>query len=119
MNLLAEGNYEIKKSKFISHLYKLADEDTIKTQIAILRKEHKKAAHVCYAAIIKGNYHIKNDREVGNPGQLLFNFLQNASLETHLLVCIRYYGGTKLGVGGVVKAFKASAKDCLSNFKAS
>lgn len=103
-----------KGSKFISFIFPLEDEADLKKNLEKIREEHPKATHHCYAFRIgtKGeNYRANDDGEPsGSAGLPIYNQLLANNITNVLLIVVRYYGGTKLGVSGLVKAYKESAK---------
>lgn len=116
MKLISQSKLTEKKSKFFGFLYEISEEAEVNEIISELKKEHKKAAHVCYAAIIK-NQNIelfKNDGEVGQPARALLDCLKEKNSKSQLLAVVRYFGGVKLGPGGVQRAFRAAGKECIS-----
>ena len=115
--MLSAFEYKEKRSKFISHLYRVCSESDVKGIIDDLKKKHRKSAHICYAYIIDRQQAVKNDGEVGKPGEIMFRLLDSADLHSHLLITIRYFGGVKLGVGGVIRAFKESASGCVQSYR--
>lgn len=101
---------EIKKSKFISFLFPYSDEGQIKEKLKELRIEHKNAAHVVYAFIAgKKNSQVKGMSDDGEPsgtaGKPVLSILEGHNYTNILVVVVRYYGGIKLGTGGLVKAY--------------
>ncbi len=114
MELLKKGLYEEKKSKFYSYLYKIENFGEYKEIIEINKKEHKKANHHCYSIIFKSETKITNDSEVGSPGRIIYQYLNQNKLNSHMLIVSRIFGGIKLGQGGVVRAFRKSI-DNLDN----
>ncbi|MCG2792186.1 MAG: YigZ family protein [Weeksellaceae bacterium] len=110
-----------KGSRFIGFAYGVMSEAEIKYKLHQLRKIHPKATHHCYAfrlGINGENYRTNDDGEPsGSAGLPIYNQLLAHQITNVLLVVIRYYGGTKLGVGGLVKAYKETAKNTLENSK--
>lgn len=113
-----EGLYKEKGSKFFAFAYPVENVSQVKEILSDLKKKYYDATHHCYAYIIgfdKEEYRMCDDGEpsstAGKPiyGQLLSNNLTNV-----LIVVIRYFGGTKLGVSGLIKAYKTSAEVCLA-----
>ena len=106
-----------KGSKFIGFVFPLDDEKDLKKNLEKIREEHPKATHHCYAFRlgIKGeNYRANDDGEPsGSAGLPIYNQLLAHDITNVLLIVVRYYGGTKLGVSGLVKAYKESAKITL------
>lgn len=117
--LISSSNYEEKKSKFMTYLFELHFEDEIKEIFESLKKEHKKANHICYGGKFEDVSILKNDGEVGQPSRVILQILETNNLQSHLLVCIRYFGGIKLGVGGVSRAFRKASSLCVENYKKS
>ncbi len=115
----AEGIYKEKGSKFLSFAYPVKTETEIKTLIEQLRKEYYDARHHCYAFILgydKSAWRVNDDGEPsGTAGKPIYGQLQSHDLTNVLIVVVRYFGGIKLGVGGLVNAYKSAAKDALAN----
>lgn len=103
-----------KGSKFLSFAFPLESEDDLKISLEKIRIEHPKATHHCYAfrmGINGENYRANDDGEPsGSAGLPIYNQLLAHEITNVLVIVVRYYGGTKLGVGGLVKAYKESAK---------
>ncbi|NOR24768.1 MAG: YigZ family protein [Desulforhopalus sp.] len=99
-----------KKSKFFGYLYSLKSDEEYQKIVKEISKEHKKASHVCTAMVLGREEKFKNDGEVGYPGRTLLGLLKHAGLEAHLIIVVRYFGGIKLGPGGVSRAFKECGK---------
>lgn len=106
-----------KGSKFIGFAFPVDDEAELKKSLEKIREEHPKATHHCYAYRlgIKGeNYRANDDGEPsGSAGLPIYNQLLAHEITNVLVIVVRYYGGTKLGVSGLVKAYKESAKITL------
>ena len=103
-----------KGSKFIGFAFPVNDERELKESLEKIKEEHPKATHHCYAFRlgIKGeNYRANDDGEPnGSAGLPIYNQILAHDLTNILIIVVRYYGGTKLGVSGLVKAYKESAK---------
>ena len=103
-----------KGSKFIGFAFPINSETDLKKNLEKIREEHPKATHHCYAfrlGLNGENYRANDDGEPsGSAGLPIYNQLLANDLTNILLIVIRYYGGTKLGVSGLVKAYKESAK---------
>lgn len=108
-----------KGSKFIGYAYPINSEEELKQLLQKIREEHPKATHHCYAfrmGINGENYRANDDGEPsGTAGLPIYNQLLAHDVTNILLIVVRYYGGTKLGVSGLVKAYKESAKMTLEN----
>ncbi|MFP7657603.1 IMPACT family protein [Chryseobacterium proteolyticum] len=103
-----------KGSKFIGFAYPVANENELKDALEKVRNEHPKATHHCYAfrmGLHGENYRANDDGEPsGSAGLPIYNQLLAHEITNVLVIVVRYYGGTKLGVSGLVKAYKESAK---------
>lgn len=113
-----EGLFKDKGSKFIAHAFNVHSEEEIKLHLDDLRKKYYDARHHCYAYILnpdKSAFRYNDDGEpsssAGKPihGQLLSFDLTNV-----LVVVIRYFGGTKLGIPGLINAYREATKEALS-----
>lgn len=107
---LKSSKLKTKKSKFFGYLYSLESALEYEKIVMELSKEHKKASHVCSAMVLGKEEKFKNDGEVGYPGKTLLGLLKHEGLESHLIIVVRYFGGIKLGPGGVSRAFKECGK---------
>jgi uncharacterized YigZ family protein len=109
--------YKDKASKFIGFAYPVQDEHEIKIKLEELRKRHPKATHHCYAyrlGLDKHNFRCNNDGEPnGTAGKPILGQLDSFGITNCLLIIVRYFGGTKLGVSGLIEAYKACAKATL------
>ena len=119
IDLPSEGLYKEKGSKFISFAFPVQNEVTIKEILAGIRKEHFSARHCCYAwslGIGQERYRVNDDGEPsGTAGRPIFGQIQSHQLTNILLVVVRYFGGTLLGVSGLIQAYKQAASDAISN----
>lgn len=106
-----------KGSKFLGFAFPLEQEQDIRHFLDQVREAHPKATHHCYAfryGLQGENYRANDDGEPsGSAGLPIYNQLLAHDLTNILLIVVRYYGGTKLGVSGLVKAYKESAKITL------
>ncbi len=115
MKLINESLVEIKKSKFIGLLYEISSVDEAKTIIESLKKEHKKARHLPYAYKVCNTAKKTDDKEPTNTAGLpIYNVLERNNLNNHLLVVIRYFGGIKLGAGGLLRAYSEAANKTIT-----
>lgn len=109
-----ETLYKEKGSKFLGYAFPVTNEDQIKEHIEALKKEHHNARHWCYAwQLGKGyeHYRANDDGEPSNSaGMPIYGQLQSFDVTNVLVVSVRYFGGTKLGVGGLIQAYKTSAQ---------
>lgn len=117
----SEGLYKEKGSKFIAFAYPVAEEDSIKTHLDELRKSHHSARHHCYAwklGLDDNNFRANDDGEPGNSaGKPILGQIIKHELTNVLIVVVRYFGGTKLGVGGLMSAYKTAAAAAIDNGK--
>lgn len=108
-----------KGSKFLGYAYPTNTEEEVKQALDKIKEIHPKATHHCYAYRLglEGENHRANDdgEPSGSAGLPIYNQLLSHDLTNVLLVVVRYYGGTKLGVGGLVKTYKESAKLTLEH----
>lgn len=113
--------YKDKSSKFIGFAYPVKNEDEIKEKLTILKNSHPKATHHCYAyrlGLDKNNYRANDDGEpAGTAGKPILGQLDSFGVTNTLLVVVRYFGGTKLGVSGLIDAYKECAKLTLNETK--
>ena len=116
MKLLKEATIEIKKSKFIGLCYEIESVEEAKEIIEYLKKEHKKARHIPYAYKINNTAKKTDDKEPTNTAGLpIYNILERKNLNNHLIVVIRYFGGIKLGAGGLLRAYSEAASEATKN----
>jgi uncharacterized YigZ family protein len=117
----SDGLFKDRGSKFIARAFPVSSEEEVKQHIADLRKEYYDARHHCYAYQLgfdKSAYRINDDGEPsGTAGRPIFGQLQSFDLTNILVVVIRYFGGTKLGVSGLINAYKTATKEALDTVK--
>lgn len=115
----SEAIYKEKGSKFLAFAVPCTTEEQIKEQLEVWRKSHSQANHVCYAYKLgfKGEqYRANDDGEPSNSaGQPILGQLSSFEVTNVLIGVVRYFGGTKLGVGGLIHAYRTSAKEALEN----
>ncbi len=115
----AQGLYKEKGSKFISFAYPVKSESELKLLLEENKKEYYDARHHCYAYILgydKSAWRFNDDGEPsGTAGKPIYGQLQSFDLTNTLLIVVRYFGGIKLGVSGLINAYKLAAKDALQN----
>ena len=113
----AEGLYKEKGSKFISLAYPVQSEGQIKEIVAELKDKFYDARHHCYAWMLgadKKNFRANDDGEPSSTaGRPILGQIQSNDLTNILIVVIRYFGGTKLGVSGLINAYREAAADAL------
>lgn len=115
----AEGLYKEKGSKFIAYAYPIVAEEEAKEIVQGLKKEFYDARHHCYAYRIgpKGeSFRMNDDGEPSSTaGRPIYGQLLSFDVTNILVVVIRYFGGTKLGVSGLINAYQAATSDALQN----
>lgn len=110
MNAKATYTIEIKKSKFIGLLYEVTDENQVKMVLENLKNEHKKARHMPYAYKLSNTARKTDDKEPQNTAGLpILNVLERENLVNVMIVVVRYFGGTKLGAGPLLRAYSSAA----------
>ena len=116
-----EGVYKEKGSKFLAFAYPLSDPDQVPEILQSLKKSHPKARHWCYAwrvGVEHPVFRVSDDGEPNNSaGKPIYGQIQSFGLTNVLIVVVRYFGGTKLGVGGLIVAYRTAAKLALENTK--
>lgn len=113
------GIYKEKGSKFLSFAYPVTSESDIREKIAALKSEYFDARHHCYGWILgpeKNQFRAFDDGEPNHSaGDPILGQIRSRNLTNVLVVVVRYFGGTKLGVGGLIAAYKAAAEDALNS----
>lgn len=109
--------YKEKSSKFIGYGYPVLTELEVKNKLDELQKIHPKATHICYAyrlGIDKNNFRANDDGEPnGTAGKPILGQLDSFEITNCLVVVVRYFGGTKLGISGLIDAYKGTAKQVI------
>ncbi len=115
----SEGFFKDRGSKFFAYAYPMTSEIALKEQIDILKKTHHTARHYCYAYRFKQDYSIYRANDDGEPtnaaGKPILGQIDAKELTQIAVVVVRYFGGTKLGVGGMMNAYKYAALDALNH----
>jgi len=113
----SEGSYKEKGSKFLAFAYRVRDEETVKKHLDGLRRQHHDARHHCYAWRLgpeKSRYRVNDDGEPsGSAGKPIYGQIVSRDLTDILVVVVRYFGGTLLGVGGLINAYRSAASIAL------
>jgi uncharacterized YigZ family protein len=119
ITLHASGEYKSKGSKFIGEAFPVTTETECKSLIAEFKKVHPKANHHCYAYRLGYNKELfrwNDDREPSNTaGKPIYGVIQSNDLTNVLIVVVRYFGGTLLGVPGLIQAYRAAAADAIAH----
>ena len=115
----AEALFKDRGSKFLAYAYPISEPKQAKPLIDALRKEHPKAVHFCYAYRIGTDglqFRSADDGEpAGSAGKPILGQIDSAGVTDVLVVVVRYFGGTLLGVSGLINAYKLAAADALNN----
>ena len=115
----AFAEIEIKKSKFIAHIAEIKSEDEEETFIKQTRKKYYDATHNCSAYILNSDRGIRHSSDDGEPsgtaGKPILDVISGAGLSDIIVVVTRYFGGTELGTGGLVRAYSGAAAEVLKN----
>lgn len=114
----SEGVFRDKGSKFIAYAYPIKSETEVKEITAKLRAEHNKARHFCWAIRLTPDRNVHKFNDDGEPsgtaGRPILNALLSADVTNILVVVVRYFGGTLLGVPGLINAYKTATVDALN-----
>lgn len=115
----SQGTFRDKGSKFLSFAIPASSEQEVKQNLEALRKQYYDATHHCYAYVLgfdKSAYRVNDDGEPsGTAGRPIHGQLLSADLTNTLVVVVRYYGGTNLGVPGLIHAYKTAASEAINN----
>jgi uncharacterized YigZ family protein len=114
----SRGLYKDQGSRFISFAFPVETESQVKELVDSLKKEYHDARHHCYAyrlGLDGSKYRMNDDGEPSSTaGRPIMSQIDSAGLSDVLIVVVRYFGGIKLGVPGLIKAYKTAAQDALS-----
>lgn len=112
------GEFKDRGSKFIAYCFHINSVDEAPTKISIVKKEHLKARHHCYAyrlGVDKNIYRANDDGEPsGTAGKPILGQIDSYGLTNVIVIVVRYFGGILLGTGGLINAYREAAKDALS-----
>ncbi|HEY4351448.1 MAG TPA: YigZ family protein [Paraburkholderia sp.] len=107
---------EIRKSRFIGYAIPVADRDAAMNELRRLREVHPTATHVCWALLAGGQSGMSDDGEPsGTAGRPILEVLRHHDLDGVLAAVVRYYGGVKLGAGGLVRAYTDAIASVLQD----
>ena len=114
----AEGDFRDRGSKFLSFAYPINSEGDIKPILAQLRTEHPKANHHCWAMRLgtdRSVFRINDDGEPsGTGGRPILNVLLSKNITNIIVIVVRYFGGTLLGVPGLINAYRTATEEALN-----
>ena len=112
---------EIKKSKFISFVFYVQTVDEIKKHLEELNNKYSDATHICYAYVVNDNgikeKAVDNGEPAGTAGKPILDCIKKQNFVNMLVAVVRYFGGIKLGAGGLVRAYSQSAKTVIESCK--
>jgi uncharacterized YigZ family protein len=115
----AEGLYKEKGSRFVSIAIPIADQKEIKPIIDSIKKEHHEAKHHCYAYMIghdRSIWRVNDDGEPsGTAGRPILGQINSTGLTNIIIIVSRYFGGTLLGVSGLINAYRSAAASAIAN----
>lgn len=113
---LVIDEFTINKSQFITYLQRAENEEQASDFIAQIKKEHPKASHHCQAMLINESLQGSNDdgEPSGTAGIPMLEILRKKNMELIVAVVVRYYGGVKLGAGGLIRAYSKGVNDALN-----
>jgi uncharacterized YigZ family protein len=114
----SEGLFKDKGSKFFGYAFPILNEEDVRFYLENIKAEHPKARHACYAyklGIDETNFRANDDGEPsGSAGRPILNTITSFELTDILVIVIRYFGGTLLGVPGLINAYKEATREALS-----
>ena len=118
LNAPSESLYKEKGSKFFGYAFPVYSEEDVKEKLEEVRKVHNAARHHCYGYRLgvgaEERYRANDDGEPSNSaGKPIYGQLLSAEITNVLIIVVRYFGGTKLGVGGLISAYKIAAKEAI------
>ena len=115
----SRGVYREKASKFIAIALPVATEEEVKAHLELLRRDYHDANHHCYAYRLGADtagYRVNDDGEPsGSAGKPIYGQILSTGLSDVLVVVVRYFGGTKLGIPGLIHAYKTAAREALDS----
>jgi uncharacterized YigZ family protein len=118
INASTEAEYKEKGSKFIALAFPVSSEEEVKNRLTEVKKKYFDARHHCYGYILgadKSKFRAYDDGEPNHSaGDPILGQIRSKNLTNVLLVVVRYFGGTKLGVGGLVIAYKTASEEALN-----
>jgi uncharacterized YigZ family protein len=111
-----QAELDIRKSRFIAYAIPVADRDAAMEELRRLREAHPTATHVCWALLAGGQSGMSDDGEPsGTAGRPILEVLRHHDLDGVLAAVVRYYGGVKLGAGGLVRAYTDAIATALQD----
>lgn len=114
MKLLNTYEYEVKKSRFLAYYYEVETKEEVNLLWDHLKKEHKKARHIPYAYLLTNTAGKSDDKEPsGTSANPIYQILEKNNLQNRVIFVVRYFGGTKLGAGGLMRAYGNASKNVI------
>ena len=118
INIPVKSHYRVKGSKFITYVFKVKSESEVKEKINQIKREEKSANHHCYAYVLHPDKSAQKENDDGEPsstaGKPILNQIMQNNLTNTLIIVVRYFGGIKLGISGLIKAYKHATLGALS-----
>lgn len=114
MKLLNESLIIEKKSKFIGMLYEIDNKEEVLSILDSVKSNNKGYRHIPYAYYLKNTASKSDDKEPGGIGMSFLNILERNKLDNHILLVVRYYGGTKLGASNLLRTYSRAANNCIN-----
>ena len=115
----SQGSFRDKGSRFLAFAFPVLSEQEVKHHLESLKKQYYDATHHCYAYVLgfdKSAYRVNDDGEPsGTAGRPIYGQILSTDLTNVLIVVVRYYGGTNLGVPGLINAYKTASAEALNN----
>ena len=113
--------YSEKSSRFISYAYKVDNVSDVKSRLQNIRKLEKSANHFCYAYVLKhdqSDFRVNDDGEPSSTaGKQIYNVIKKFNLTNIIVIVVRYFGGTKLGISGLIRCYRSCATLAINNSK--
>lgn len=120
-NVLGEGYYTEKRSKFLAFAHHVETVDEAMAIVAHYRKQYYDARHCCYAYMLGSDHSVFRANDDGEPsstaGKPILGQINSHELTNILIVVVRYYGGVNLGTGGLIVAYRTAAADAIAHCK--
>jgi uncharacterized YigZ family protein len=119
IDVAGEGIYSEKRSKFLAFAIPVQTLDDVKREVEAYQKKYYDARHVCYAYRLGERRELFRANDNGEPsgtaGRPILRQIDAANLDNALVVVVRYFGGTLLGTGGLINAYKTASQDAIQN----
>lgn len=113
--------YSEKSSRFVSYAFKVNNVSDVKLRLQNIRKLEKSANHYCYAYVLKhdqSDFRMNDDREPSSTaGKQIYNVIKKFNLTNIIVIVVRYFGGTKLGISGLIRCYRSCATLAINNSK--